>query len=69
MLKFLDYIESEIKKTEKSFNDFLFWIMTGVNPEDYQFEEEVVNNKKYYGFWKSLYLVIFKKGRIERNEK
>ena len=68
MLKILDLIESEIKKAENNFNQFVFWLLTGIEPTSEAESKKVEEGERpvFYGFWKSLYLVIFKKGRIQK---
>ncbi|MCB1177049.1 MAG: hypothetical protein KDK36_05665 [Leptospiraceae bacterium] len=65
----IEYLEKEIKKTEENINNFLTWMFSGIDLRQFdesKWEHEI--EKDHYGFWKSLYLVIFKKERITKDK-
>jgi hypothetical protein len=67
MLNWLNEIELFIRKTSKEFDKFILDIIVGIEriPKEEEKEEKKELNQ-YYGFWKSLYLVIFKNKRVEK---
>lgn len=62
----MNQLEEIGKKIKKEYDYFLYYLLTGIEHPDKEREENPKKRVELYGFWESLYMVLFKNKRIRK---